>query len=348
MIVVNARFLTQELSGVQRYAIEISRQLRAIYPAVRFVAPKNILHEDIAKELNVEVVGEWTGHLWEQVSLPWFLINNDRPILLNFGNLAPVFYKNKISTIHDITFERFPKNFNWLFGFIYRIMIPRVLFSSKLILTVSQFSKSEIMSFYGESVPKIEVVYNSVSKYFCSVESAVNEDYILAVSSISNHKNFSALVKAFNLADIPGLKLFVVGARSGNFSDPDVLSEVGNNPNIIFCGRVSDSELRQLYSGALAFFFPSLYEGFGIPPLEAQACACPCVVSDIPSLNEVMSDSALFFNPYDVNDIAEKMYRVISDGDLRCNLREKGFHNLKRFSWNKSAKLIIKAVEDVK
>ena len=101
-IVVNARFLTQMVTGVQRYAIEISRQLKKINPSIKFVAPRNIIHKDIANELEVKITGKLTGHLWDQIELPKYLIQNNYPLLLSLANTAPILYKKKVSTILDL------------------------------------------------------------------------------------------------------------------------------------------------------------------------------------------------------------------------------------------------------
>ena len=127
MFYVNARFLTQNITGVQRYAIEISKQLKIqLGNEVRFVSPKNIIHNKIAEELEVCVVGKNRGHIWEQFDLPIYLTKNKSPLLLNLANTAPICYGNNIVTLHDIAFERFSENFNWKFGIFYRLLIPRI------------------------------------------------------------------------------------------------------------------------------------------------------------------------------------------------------------------------------
>lgn len=109
MIYVNARFLTQPITGVQRYSLEISLQLKQLMPSIRFVAPQNVIHPEMVEALGVELVGSRTGHAWEQIDLPRFLRSNGSPLLVNLANTAPLLYGNKISTLHDIAFERFPK-----------------------------------------------------------------------------------------------------------------------------------------------------------------------------------------------------------------------------------------------
>lgn len=345
MIIVNARFLTQPISGVQRYAIEICLELKKINPDIVFVAPRNILHHGIAKQLDVKVVGVLKGHLWEQIDLPLYLKKQGNPLLLNLCNTAPIFYANKVVTIHDVAFERFPQTFSWKFRYAYQFIIPRIAKSSKHIVTVSSFSRDELIAMYRLNEDNITVVHNAVSVFFKQSLSDDSEKYILAVSSLNYQKNFLALVKAFNKLSNKITKLFLVGAINNNFADYNLLQEIESNENIQFVGRVDDDELVRLYSNAQCFVYPSLYEGFGIPPLEAQACGCPCVVSNAASLPEVCGDSVLYCDPYSVDDIADKISIVLSSKALQDELRTKGFENIKRFSWEKSAKLVFSIVE---
>ncbi len=344
MLIINARFLTQNVTGVQRFAIEISKQINKLYgDNIQFVSPKNIIHKDLAKELNVKVIGNKTGHFWEQLDLPKYLKQNGSPLLLNLANTAPLFYKNKIVTVHDIAYERFPQTFDWKFRLFYKLLIPNIIKRSKHTITVSEFSKSEIIEFYGTNKDDISVVYNSVSDIFKNVEDKKNDKYILAVSSLNYQKNFHSLIKAFNLLGNQDIRLYLAGSINKNFASLELIKDIEMNPNIIFKGRVDDEELISLYSNALAFVYPSLYEGFGIPPLEAQSCGTPVICSNAASLPEVGgTDSVLYIDPYDVNDIKEKIETLINDEAVQKELIEKGFENIKRFSWEESAKKIIK------
>jgi len=346
MLVINSRFLTQNITGVQRFAIEISKQLKVLLgDEAQFVSPQNIINNELAKELKVKIVGNKTGHLWEQIDLPKYLKSIGNPLLLNLANTAPLFYINKISTIHDIAYEKFPQTFNWKFRLFYKLLIPRLITSSKHIFTVSEFSKKEITEFYRVDDKKISVVYNAVNEIFHPSVKKYNEKYILAVSSLHYQKNFHSLIKAFNVLKNTDVKLFLVGSVNKNFASLELLKDIENNPNIIFKGRVNDEALISLYSNAICFVYPSLYEGFGIPPLEAQACGCPVICSNAASLPEVYGDSVLYCNPYDPNDIKEKIEILVNDEGLREELRLKGFENVKRFSWKKSAKKIIEIIE---
>ena len=163
-----------------------------------------------------------------------------------------------------------------------------------------------------------------------------NESYLLAVSSVKANKNFESVLKAYEIfyRSNPNVRLYIVGdCNDKNFQTIDI-DQYRNNPSIKFLGRVSDEELVKYYSNAQGFVFPSLYEGFGIPVLEAQACGCPVLASDIPPLKEVLNDSALFCNPLEIEDIAFKLQQILSERDI---LVQNGYENVKRFSWDESA-----------
>lgn len=345
MLVVNARFLTQNITGVQRYAIEISRHLKTILNnKVLFVSPKNIIHNKIAEELEVCVVGKNRGHIWEQFDLPIYLAKNKYPLLLNLANTAPIFYKNSIITLHDIAFERFVENFDWKFRVFYRSLVPKIVQKAIKIITVSEFSRQEISNFYKIPSQKIDVIHNAASNIFRQAINDYGEKYILAVSSLNYQKNFHSLIKAFNILNCNNIKLFLVGDINRNFADIGLLNDIQSNKNIVFKGRVDDGELVKLYSNATCFVYPSLYEGFGIPPLEAQACGCPVICSNAASLPEVYGDSVVYFDPYNVEDMRDKIQMVLNDENLQNELRTKGFENIKRFSWEESAQKIINLI----
>ena len=345
-IYINARFLTQQITGVQRFAIEISKELRKMDAQVKFVSPVKVIHNDIASELGVIPFGSSTSHFWEQISLPRYLKRIGSPLLVNLCNTAPIFYSNKVVTIHDITYKLFPENFSLPFRTYYNFLIPRILQSSRKIITVSNFSKREILKHYKVDKNKIDVIYNAVHNKFTPSEKENCEKYILGVSSLSKHKNFDMLVKSFNKIKNKNLKLYIVGEKNRNLNY--ILTQGHNiNSNVIFTGRVGDQELVELYSNAACFVFPSLYEGFGIPPLEAMASGTPVVASNAAAIPEVCGDAALYFNPLDMEDIAETILKIVQNDDMKKALINKGFKQIKKFSWEKSANKMINVINNI-
>ncbi|WP_222115639.1 glycosyltransferase family 1 protein [Microbacterium sp. SLBN-146] len=339
---VNARFLTQPATGVQRFADQISRELFQLDPRIAFVAPPESSRPDWIPEENFIVVGRRRGHAWEQIDLPRALRRAGRPVLLNLASTAPMSYSNQIATHHDITYVRYPTSFSRPFRVLYRLIVPRFLKSSRALITVSEFSKREIASHYRIDPDKIEVVPNAVDSRFKQGEpSSPRQPYILAVSSPNEHKNFARLLAAYDsVADSISSDLLIIGKQTSSFSAQDYAAK--ESDRVRFTGRVSDAELIELYQGAHAFVFPSLYEGFGIPPIEAQRCGVPVASSDAASLPEVLGESVLYFNPLDTESIASALVEIDSDTQLRAALRQFGFANADRYSWRRSAERVLR------
>ena len=346
-LIINSRFLTQKITGSQRFAIEISKRLKKMNPNEIFLAPKNIIHKELASNLQVKMIGKLTGHLWEQIELPIYLKKQGNPLLLNLVNTAPLFYRNQIVTIHDLAFLRYPKWFSKKFYYFYKFLIPKIVKSSRKIVTVSEFSKKEIISILNVPEEKVEVVYNAVSEKFKYNSSIEKENYILAVSSLDPRKNFKNLILAFKNLNLKDYKLKIVGSENKVFSNTEIKNLIKETPNVEFTGYVSDDKLIKLYQQAKLFVYPSLYEGFGIPPLEAMACGTPVVVSNVASLPEVCGDAVYYVNPYDIHDIARGIETVLKDEELQKELIQKGLKRVKLFSWEKSAKKLIEIIEEV-
>jgi len=350
MIINNSRFLTHKVTGVQRYAIEISLILQRIYPNMTFVSPGNILQKNLAKGFGVNTCGKLTGHLWEQTELPFYLRKKGSPVLLNLANTAPVFYRNKIVTIHDLACLN-PDWFSRKFTYFYRNLIPKITNNSLKIVTVSEFSKRELIKHFNIPENKVEIIHDAVSQKFISLASGDFEnkygDYILAVSSLSPRKNFKSLIIAFNRLKLKDIKLILVGSGDKIYENPDLKDLVKENPNIVFTGYVTDKELAGLYKNARLFVFPSLYEGFGIPPLEAMACNCPTVVSNATSIPEVCGKASYYVDPASIDSIAKGIYEVLNNEQLQNELRQKGAERIKVFNWQDSAKKIAQIIKDL-
>ncbi|MFA6035008.1 MAG: glycosyltransferase family 1 protein, partial [Myxococcota bacterium] len=167
--------------------------------------------------------------------------------------------------------------------------------------------------------------------------------YVLVVSSIDPRKNIGAAVSAFKAMGDPSLKLLLVGTRSAVFAEPTAGGTDG--PNIERITRITEDELLDLYRGAELLCYPSFYEGFGLPPIEAMASGCPVVASDIGSISEVCGDAAILCNPHDHGAISAAMRSVIKNPGLRTDLVERGFKRAKKFNWKRSADRLAEVVE---
>lgn len=347
MIFINSRFLTQNISGVQRYAEQMCLSLKKLRDDIVCVAPRDIKLDGAAKALDVQCIGRNRGHLWEQLDLPLYLRSRGKPLLISISSTGPMFYRNQVATHHDINYVRYPQSYTRLFRLLYRTVTPILTSNARTVVTSSNFSRGEISRFYGIDEGKFLVLPAAVSEGFrAKTPKPDGPQYLLAVSSPAAHKNFNRMIAAFlSLRGFPDLQLHIVGAATHIFANPDLQRLACRDPRIRFLGRLTDAELIEQYQGATAFVFPSLYEGFGIPPLEAQACGCPVLAANAASIPEVLQASALYFDPLDIKHMAAAMQRVLTDQPLREALRLHGLNNVERFSWDLSAQRLSQRLD---
>jgi glycosyltransferase involved in cell wall biosynthesis len=347
MIYINARFLTQPISGVQRFAIELCRQLKKTDYSDRFqlVSPVNIIHSDIAHELQVIKTGRNSGHLWEQYDLPKFLKKHGNPLLINLANAAPVLYNRNIVTIHDLSIYQNPAWFSFAYRTFYRAITPLIIQRALKIITVSNSVKEEIMGRFSLPADKLYVIYNGISKLFLEEKpSCKKENYLLTVSSIDPRKNLGTLIKAFTKAAIPDYQLYIIGGKASAFSGSDLENEIKENGNIKLLGRVSDEELARLYSQARLFVYLSLYEGFGIPNIEAMAMGVPVLTSGIRSIREVCGEAAFYTDPLNVDEVAENIKKLVMNREELRKLADLGLQQSNLYRWENAAQKLLNLV----
>jgi len=219
-------------------------------------------------------------------------------------------------------------------------------------LTVSQFSRGEIhrefgvpdrkisvVSEGGEHIKRVESFSYTISKFRLD-----RKPFILAVSSMAEHKNFRLVVEALSRISDPPFDVAIAGGANARvFGNSGLL----DSDSVRLLGYVSDSELRALYENALAFVFPSIYEGFGIPPLEAMVCGCPVLASTAASIPEVCGDAALYFDPRSSEELAALMLKIASDETLRMELRDRGYRRSQQFSWDLGARQVLKVCAEL-
>jgi glycosyltransferase involved in cell wall biosynthesis len=228
-------------------------------------------------------------------------------------------------------------------------MIPRLTQKARHVLTVSEFSRREILDLLKPNPEKVTVVPNAVSTTIARLANEVTENrygrYVLAVSSLDPRKNFSTILDAFARLPKSDCQLVLVGSESVIFIDPGLKKQIEQIPNAVFTGYLGDRELVALYRHAICLVYPSIYEGFGLPPIEAMACGCPVIVSRTTSLPEVCGNAALYCDPYDPQDWADKISEIIGNPTLSNDLRLRGFSQIRRYSWEKSAQSILDVVK---
>lgn len=344
--------MLQEQTGVNRFAYELCKALSESGTEFELLCPHGKIKGCYdTTGFPIRHCGWGKSHLWEQVFLSiFFLKARKRHLLVNLTGIGPIAVRNKVMTIHDLGFMVNPGWYLSSYIALYKALTPLSVATSQKVLTVSEFSKREIMRLLHVKEEKISVIYNAVPSSLTRPDTEdgktpEKERYILAVSSIDPRKNFGTLLKAFALLEDTDIKLYIVGGQNRIYTTSvKELSAGIPAERVKWLGRVSDAELAGYYRNAACFVYPSLYEGFGIPPLEAMYAGTPVVVSDISPLREVCGDAAQYANPLDAKDIAEKISLVIYDRELRDKLRAKGHIRCREFDWKRSAGSLLETI----
>ncbi|HDZ00216.1 MAG TPA: glycosyltransferase family 1 protein [Nitrospirae bacterium] len=267
----------------------------------------------------------------------------------------PLLYTGKlVVTIHDMFHIAMPEFIKGLHKKLYsKGMFTAVCHKADAILCVSKFTKAELTRLMNVDNLIIHTIYNGVNRKWSSTEKKTRpyiKPYIFFVGNVKPHKNIVRLIDAFQrILNKTPHDLVIVGKRDEFITgDKEAFiraSKLGER--IYFAGYIDDDTLKSYYSYADALVFPSLYEGFGMPPIEAMACGCPVIASNAASLPEICGDAAYYVDPYDVESIAEGMHKVLTDDNLRQNLIKKGRERARLFSWEKSADEYIKVFDEV-
>ncbi|WP_273222498.1 glycosyltransferase family 4 protein [Geosporobacter ferrireducens] len=266
----------------------------------------------------------------------------------------PLMYKGPlVVTIHDIIHLKFPQFLPNKAAYHYAyFMIDQAVKKADKIITDSNNTKLDLIERFKVQEEKIEVIYIGVSKDFkkdkmkeidIKRQYGIGKPYILYIGNVRAHKNIKGLIRAYKkFRDVcKAYELIIVGEEHNNLKDIEI------DDDIRMLGYVEDRDLPNLYGGASLFVFPSLYEGFGLPPLEAMACGTPVITSNTSSLPEVVGDAAITINPYNTDEIAKAMYDVLINHKLAQSLIRKGYDRVKQFDWSTTAEKTLKIYEEV-
>lgn len=298
--------------------------------------------------------------IWRFAPIPYqwlFGAKTDLSIFFNFI-VPPNISGQVITVVHDLTYLRYPETMKKSnLEHMRRGMTYSIARSDKII-TVSQFSKEEIQTLLNVPEDKISIVYNAPSLTNESVEYSlvqkkykINKDYILFVGTIEPRKNIERLLCAFSyLKKIYKIPHQLVLAGGKGWQDEEIYktaAKIEFSEDVIFTGYISPEEKNTLYQNASVFVFPSVYEGFGIPPLEAMAMGCPVVCTNAASLPEVVGEAAHFVDPFDEKSIADGIIRVLSDHEYANDLVEHGYAQHKKFTWDRSAQQLLEVCREV-
>ncbi len=339
--------MTRQATGVDRFAFEL---LKAWWPQFgrgrsAAVAMPELRADGVAraqKELGLDIPAivdrRFGGHAWEQFRLPFLRRDS---VLLNLCNSAPLARARQLVVLHDAGVLATPASYSFAYRNWHRVLMAGIMKRADVVVAVSKFSASDLARRIGGRRKQIEVVYEGGEHVLrepadTGVLRRLNLDgqrYVLAVGSSNPNKNLISIIHSLELLKDLDIKLVAVGGMNRRvFGDlPDGVA------SLVAAGYVSDAELRALYEGAECFVFPSFYEGFGLPPLEAMHCGCPVITSNRASMPEVCGDAVIYCNPDDPADIAKQIRRVLESAGLRQELREAGHLRTRQFSWSLAA-----------
>lgn len=328
---VNTRILAGHLTGVQRYLRSI---LDHLPDELEAIAPRTASHGI-------------KGHAWEQFALP-FLLHGD--LLWSPSNTGPLAVKKQVLTVHDLVPVDHPEYLNPRFAAWYRFLLPRLTHRVKHIIAVSHFTKQRLIDAFGVPAENITVIWNGVDERF----SLKSEDeivpaieklgipsrrYVFSLGSLEPRKNLSRLLQAWQkiMSLIPDDVWLVIGGAKGKSMVFEGVNFDPLPPRVFLTGHVPDDLLPQIYAGAIVSPYLSVYEGFGLPPLEAMACGTPVITGNLTALPEVVGNAGILVDPLSVDDIAYAMLKVITDQNVQMELGRRGLQRTKMFDWNNAA-----------
>lgn len=360
---INGRFLGRPVTGVERVATELLRaldeKLRAndgLWEApsgrrfrFRLTLPPGVETPGDFPSIDSGTVGRRSGHLWEQVDLPRATWGT---FLVNLCNTAPIAKRDQLVFLHDAGVFRTPEAYRPAFRWWYRAMFFAVTHRSAALVTNSAFSQAELSTtclvpterFTVMSLGHEHALATQPARSVFARHGIPSSGYVLAVSSHNPNKNFPLLLRAVELlaagADAPPV---VIAGRT----NPKVFSaEEQERSTASFIGAVTDSELAALYEGAACLVHPSLYEGFGLPLVEAMARGCPVVTSRAAAMPETCGDAAIYCDPNDAWSIAEAISRVLSEPGLASTLASAGIERVRTFQWERSLDVLLGIIDD--
>ena len=335
-VVVNGRFLDRRITGVERYAGEITRRLEG---RIRVCRPPNGARGVC-------------GHLWEQLRLPTLV---DGALLWSPANTGPMAVSRQVVTVHDVAPLDHPEWFAPRVAAWYRWLLPRLVQRVARVITVSQFSRTRLMDRLGVPADRVVAIPNGVSDRFhprppaevtqVTARYRLTAPYLLMVGSLEPRKNFDVVARAWAEAGsaLDGLTLAVVGDIR-----PTLRAAVPDR-RLGWVRRlcdVHDTDLPALYAGAIGLVIPSLYEGFGLPLLEAMACGTPVVAARAGALPEVAGDAAILVDPRDPASVAGGILRLVGDETTRHTCRVRGLNRAAAFDWDRSASSTWQVLSD--
>lgn len=342
-------------TGLGTYAYQLIRHLQLAGEDLRLFWPgEEHINLNITDESKFKLMEHYREFYWQEVFMPEMIMHEKLALLhvpQNGIGLPKVKVTKYVVTIHDLIPYVYPETTGK--GYLKKFLteMPSIIENTDHIITVSEWSKKDIINFFGVPEEKITVIYEAAepqykpedkgeSRRYITAKYKLTKPYILYVGGFSPRKNVSSLINAFGkvITEDPEIILCLPGRGDKEQESNELLVEaLGLQNRIKFLGFVPNEDLPYLYSAAELFVYPSMYEGFGLPPLEAMACGCPVLCSNATCLPEIAGADGIYFNPYNTIEMAEKMLKILKDDDLRHKLSQRGIKHANKFSWQKTA-----------
>jgi len=285
--------------------------------------------------------------LWEQVVLPFEAARYRLDVLFNPGFTAPIFLPcREVTVFHDLQHKRHPEHFRWFDLPFWRFLLWAAAHRSHRLIAVSEATRSDLLHFYRIPKERVTVVHHGVEPAFSRLDRLRTESYLLCVSTLHPHKNLTRLIRAYGRKR-RNFQLILAGLRGFHAEAIEqMVEEMVLRDCVQITGWVSREKLHSLYRRAQAFVYPSTFEGFGMPVLEALSAGIPVACSDIPPLREVAGEAALYFDPLNEDDIAAAIERIMTDLPLQEGLAKAGRERSRPFTWERCAEQTLKVLID--
>lgn len=303
---------------------------------------------------NVEIkLIKSSGILWHLKVIIDVLKSNIDVFFAPSSFIIPALLSSKIKslvTVHDLVAIMYPESHNKKAVYIENLLLKRVCSKASKILAVSKNTKNDLLKKFDIKENKIDILYCSADTNFRQIEVKEVEKFFMAVGTISPRKNYINLIKAFSEFYLTNkeYRLKIIGSKGWQFNDVfKLVKELKIEKFVVFMDYVDEKTLIELYNKSTALIFPSLYEGFGIPPLEAMMCGCPVIATNASSVPEVVGNAALLIDPNSIKQLSDAMQKISSDKLLRDKLIIKGFEQSKKFSWDRSAEKLLKIFSEL-
>jgi glycosyltransferase involved in cell wall biosynthesis len=356
-------------TGIGTYSFQLISSLNRIDKINNYLIymPKDYkIKINFKKNTEIRLIEEHAkNNFWEEVNIPNSFVDKNLQLYHVPQNGIGLTYNKKcpfVITLHDVIPSKMPETVSEQYLKIFNTEMPKIIPLCDGIITVSEYSKEDIIKTFNFPREKVFVTYlasediykplnKKISKAIIKKYYGICDDFILYIGGFSPRKNILGLINAFNMLKTKlnnNLKLIIAGNKGISYRIyKKRVEELNLRDSILFPGFISMEHIPYLYNASDLFVYPSFYEGFGLPPLEAMACGIPVIASNTTSIPEILQDSALLIDPHNIDELFYRMYNVLMDKKLQKSLVAKGFNHVKKLHWNKTAFQTLSAYNEI-